>query len=71
MSEVRMLTYMALFLLSLVFSILLTPVSIRLAHLLGAVDVPSERKIHTAPIPRLGGVAVFLAIALAVVMVVS
>lgn len=34
----------------------------RLALAWGAVDVPDQRKIHAAPIPRLGGVAVALAV---------
>lgn len=36
-----------------------TPSVIRLAHLLGAVDHPDSRKVHVAPMPRIGGVAVF------------
>lgn len=35
----------------------------RLAVLVGAVDMPGERKIHHRPIPRLGGVAVVSAVA--------
>jgi len=38
---------------------LLTPMVIRLAHRFGAVDRPGSRKIHTTPVPRLGGLAVF------------
>lgn len=38
---------------------ILTPPVIRLAHLLGAVDIPGGRKIHRHPIPRIGGLAVF------------
>jgi UDP-GlcNAc:undecaprenyl-phosphate/decaprenyl-phosphate GlcNAc-1-phosphate transferase len=40
-------------------SLILTPLVIRLAHLIGAIDLPNERKIHRHPIPRLGGVAVW------------
>ena len=36
----------------------MTPLVIRLAHHVRAVDQPNERKIHTHPIPRLGGAAV-------------
>jgi UDP-GlcNAc:undecaprenyl-phosphate/decaprenyl-phosphate GlcNAc-1-phosphate transferase len=36
----------------------LTPAAARLARLLGAVDVPSGRRIHTRPTPRLGGLAI-------------
>jgi len=40
-----------------------TPLSMRLAKAIGAIDVPDgERKRHAAPMPRLGGLAVFAAI---------
>jgi UDP-GlcNAc:undecaprenyl-phosphate GlcNAc-1-phosphate transferase len=42
----------------------LTPLIARLAVALGAIDLPGERKIHTAPTPRLGGLAVVVSIAL-------
>ncbi len=38
---------------------IVTPLVVRLAHLLGAVDAPGRRKIHSEPIPRIGGIAVF------------
>ena len=41
-----------------------TPLVIRLAHALGAVDHPDPRKVHEAPMPRIGGVAVFAGVAL-------
>jgi UDP-GlcNAc:undecaprenyl-phosphate GlcNAc-1-phosphate transferase len=41
----------------------LTPLAARLAVGIGALDMPGERKIHTTPIPRLGGIAVVGAIA--------
>lgn len=42
---------------------LVTPAIVRLAHRVGAVDLPGPRKIHATPIPRVGGVAVFLGFA--------
>ena len=40
---------------------LATPLMIRLAKLVGAIDVPEDdRRVHTVPIPRLGGLAIFL-----------
>ncbi len=47
-----------------VISYLLTPVSRLLAVKLGAIDRPGPRKIHEAPIPRLGGLAVVSAMVL-------
>ena len=35
-----------------------TPLASRLARAVGAVDVPSGRRIHSAPTPRLGGLAI-------------
>lgn len=37
-----------------------TPLAIRLGLLWGLVDHPAERKIHLAPTPRIGGVAVYV-----------
>ncbi|TKS58702.1 MAG: undecaprenyl-phosphate alpha-N-acetylglucosaminyl 1-phosphate transferase [Nitrospira sp.] len=54
--------YLLLFAISFCVSLALTPLARALALRLGAVDLPSERKIHSEPIPRLGGVGVFLAL---------
>lgn len=43
---------------------LLTMLLIRLAPQLGLVDYPNERKVHTHPTPRGGGLAIFLAVIL-------
>lgn len=47
--------------LALVAGYLLTPAVSRLAVRLGALDIPDARKLHTQPVPRLGGLAVYLA----------
>jgi len=52
-----------------VFSLVLTPAVARLAARMGAVDVPTARKRHRVPVPRVGGVAVALAAALALAVV--
>jgi UDP-GlcNAc:undecaprenyl-phosphate GlcNAc-1-phosphate transferase len=41
-------------------AILLTPWVIRLARRIGAMDQPGLRGVHERPIPRIGGVAIFL-----------
>jgi UDP-GlcNAc:undecaprenyl-phosphate GlcNAc-1-phosphate transferase len=48
----------------LLFAAMLLPVVSRLAVQLGAVDQPGGRHRHQVPVPRLGGVAVILAVAL-------
>jgi len=37
----------------------LTPVMVQISHHWNLVDIPTERKIHVLPTPRLGGVAVY------------
>ena len=47
------------FLLAFITAYVVTPYTIRLARKVGALDVPKEsRKIHTKPMPRLGGLAI-------------
>lgn len=47
--------------LSIVIAFLTTPLSIRLAHKLGVIDKPKDaRRVHKKPIPRFGGLAIFL-----------
>lgn len=48
--------------LAFLLSFLLTPLCVALAFRSGILDVPSERKIHSRPIPRLGGLAIFLSV---------
>jgi len=54
-----------LFFCPLAISWLLTALLIRWAPRLGLVDHPSERKVHTRPTPRAGGLAIFAAVILA------
>jgi UDP-GlcNAc:undecaprenyl-phosphate GlcNAc-1-phosphate transferase len=42
-----------------VFVVCLTPMAVRLAHRVGAVDEPRARGLSDRPMPRLGGVAIF------------
>ena len=46
---------------ALVVSFLMTPVVKTLAYKVGAIDVPKDnRRMHKTPIPRLGGLAIFI-----------
>ena len=58
--------YLVLFVLSLVFGLAGTPLVRRLALRTGVVDAPSARKIHVAPVPLLGGAAIYLGFMLTV-----
>jgi UDP-GlcNAc:undecaprenyl-phosphate GlcNAc-1-phosphate transferase len=61
-----MLNYLILIFIAFCASLALTPVVRDLAWRVGAVDKPGGRKIHLAPVPRLGGVSVVLAVGLTI-----
>src|SRR2546421_4857908 len=59
-------TYLTLFIIALGASLFLTPIIRRLAQRYDWLDVPkAARQVHGTPIPRLGGVAIFAAMMLA------
>jgi len=55
-----MTTIIFTFFLAFLASFFLTPFVGKIARRYHIVDLPSERKIHTQPVPRIGGVALFL-----------
>lgn len=61
-----MFSYLITFVLAAVFALLFTPLAIKLAPKWGILDYPGERRVHTIPIPRLGGAAIYLSFWLAV-----
>lgn len=63
-----MATLMLIFATALVLALGATPLARRLALHVGAVDHPNARKIHSSPMPRLGGVAMYGAFLLALVL---
>jgi UDP-GlcNAc:undecaprenyl-phosphate/decaprenyl-phosphate GlcNAc-1-phosphate transferase len=62
--------YLLVGLTSAVLALVLTPVIGRGSTRLGLVDAPGGRKVHTHPVPRLGGVALVLSAVLALLFVV-
>ncbi|MBM3860634.1 MAG: hypothetical protein FJ395_13415 [Verrucomicrobia bacterium] len=52
--------YLLVFLVGFLLSLALTPLVRRLALRLKAVDMPGDRKVHAAPVPRLGGLAIIV-----------
>lgn len=58
MSSNEWLNMLMTFVIACVSTAILTPFSIRLAYKIGALDIPKdERKIHSKPMPRIGGTA--------------
>ena len=60
MPDVPLGSYLLIAILSMAVSMALIPVMIRLAPRLGMVDKPEKRKVHTIPIPRVGGVGIVI-----------
>ena len=44
-----------------IVAIIITPLVKKLAYKIGAVDTPNDRKVHVGIMPRLGGLAIFIA----------
>ena len=63
-----MTTIIFTFFISFLASLLLCPLVIRIARRLNIVDMPSDRKVHKQPVPRIGGVVLFLSFFLPLVL---
>lgn len=59
-------TYFVAFIVALAVAYLITPTVKDIAVKAGAMDAPDARKVHTKPIPRMGGLAIYLGFVLAV-----
>jgi len=58
MSSTEWLNMIMTFVIACVATAILTPFTIRLAYRLGAVDIPKdERRVHSKPMPRIGGLS--------------
>lgn len=56
------------FITAMAISMLVIPMMVRLAPVLGMLDVPDPRKVHEAPVPRVGGVGIVLGALLPLVL---
>lgn len=46
-------------LITFIFTAVFIPIVKKIAQFIGAMDIPNERKVHTKPIPRLGGIGIY------------
>jgi UDP-GlcNAc:undecaprenyl-phosphate/decaprenyl-phosphate GlcNAc-1-phosphate transferase len=60
MYEMQLGNYLLIAILSMAISMAIIPVMIKLAPYVGMVDKPDQRKVHTLPIPRVGGVGIVI-----------
>ncbi len=65
-----MTTIIATFFIALVISLVATPLAKLLGNAVGAVDRPNERKMHHTSMPRSGGMAIFGAFLLTILLTV-
>lgn len=63
-----MTNYFLIFVSALLIAFAGTPLARKFAPKLGFMDYPSSRKVHTHPIPKLGGVAIYGAFILAIIL---
>ena len=50
------------------FTLVFMPVVMKIARHIGAMDIPNQRKVHKTPIPRLGGLGIYLGFLLGYVL---
>ena len=61
--------YLKSFIISLIITAATTPLAIKIAPKIGAMDIPKDgRRVHSTPIPRFGGVVIFLGVAFSFLM---
>ncbi|MEJ7709659.1 MAG: MraY family glycosyltransferase [Pyrinomonadaceae bacterium] len=62
-------TYLLLFIVATCSSLIITPLVRRLSEHFGWLDVPEDdRRVHQRAVPRLGGIAIFASVAIALAM---
>ena len=61
--------FIFIFLTAFVLALIFTPVAIWIAPKIGAVDIPKDaRRMHTKPMPRFGGMAIFIGATAAIIV---
>ena len=60
MSDSSLGTYLLIAMMAMALSMAIIPLMMRLAPKIGMIDEPDPRKVHTAPIPRVGGLGIVI-----------
>lgn len=61
-------TFVLTFVIALIIAVIATPLSMKLGRRWGAIDYPGGRRVHKTPIPRIGGIAIYAAFWIAVII---
>jgi len=64
-----MTTLLSIFIISLLSSLVLTPLSGAIGKKFGALDIPDDRKTHNKPIPRIGGLSIFITFNISIIII--
>ena len=64
-----MIHYCIIFFISLAISYLGTILAKNISSSIGAIDKPNQIKIHSKPIPRLGGLAIYMAFLISIILI--
>lgn len=56
---------------AMIISMVLIPLMSRLAPRFGLVDIPTDRKVHAAPVPRVGGVGIVIGSVLPIILLLA
>lgn len=59
MNEYNIILIILMVLIPFIFVVSTIPIIKKIANHIGAMDIPNKRKVHTKPIPRLGGLGIF------------
>ncbi len=60
MSDSNLGTYLLIAMMAMAISMAIIPLMMRLAPKIGMIDEPDPRKVHTTPIPRVGGLGIVI-----------
>lgn len=62
-------TFWKVCLISFLVTLVVTPLAIKIAPKIGGVDIPKDnRRVHTRPVPRVGGIAIYAGVVVAVLL---
>jgi UDP-GlcNAc:undecaprenyl-phosphate GlcNAc-1-phosphate transferase len=62
----KLVLVVAALVIAIIVTLVLTPVSMKLAEKAGVLDIPHERRVHKKPTPRWGGLAMYVSFVLAI-----
>ena len=70
--DINRMDLLMIFMLGFIITLAISPISIKLATKVGAIDIPKdERRIHNRPVPRIGGIGIFCGVSIAYITAIN